>query len=37
VLLSFAPGSPIPLAIGGAVGVAVIIAAVVIYRKRRSS
>ena len=37
VLLFFAPGSPVPLTIAGVVGAVVIVAAVVIYRKRRSS
>ena len=37
VLLFLAPSSPVPLAIAGVVGAAVIVTVVVIYRKRRSS
>jgi hypothetical protein len=36
-LLSFAPGSPIPLAIGGVVGAAIVAGAVIIYRRRHHS
>jgi len=36
-MLVLAPGSPIPLAIGGAIGIAVIVIAVVVYHQRRRS